>query len=133
MVLIYLNVSECLLQKDKSGPYKGVTEKTDPTACPVAPGKVKLFAAGQVSQLEARLAELDDEREELAKFRKVDKERRSLEYTIYDKDLHETKHNLEQVRQRRSLWQSCTWPLSRWSKLFVGVCALTYCLTAGLW
>ena len=51
----------------------------------------------QVAQLEERLAELDEEREELAKYRKVDKERRSLEYTIYDKDLHETRLNLEKV------------------------------------
>lgn len=50
-----------------------------------------------MAQLEARLAELDEEREELAKYRKVDKECRSLEYTIYDKDLHETRLNLEKV------------------------------------
>ena len=47
--------------------------------------------------MEERLAELDEEREELAKYRQVDKERRSLEYTIYDKDLHETRLNLEKV------------------------------------
>lgn len=51
----------------------------------------------QVAQLEERLAELDEEREELAKYRQVDKERRSLEYTIYDKDLHETRANLDKV------------------------------------
>ena len=51
----------------------------------------------QVAQLEERLAELDEEREELAKYRQVDKERRSLEYTIYDKDLHETRLNLDKV------------------------------------
>jgi len=53
--------------------------------------------AVQVAQLEERLAELDEEREELAKYRQVDKERRSLEYTIYDKDLHETRTNLDKV------------------------------------
>ena len=56
-----------------------------------------LCGARQVAQLEERLAELDEEREELAKYRQVDKERRSLEYTIYDKDLHETRLNLEKV------------------------------------
>lgn len=50
-----------------------------------------------MAQLEERLAELDEEREELAKYRQVDKERRSLEYTIYDKDLHETRTNLDKV------------------------------------
>ena len=54
----------------------------------------------QVAQLEQRLAELDEEREELAKYRKVDKERRSLEYTIYDKDLHETRLNLDKVTKQ---------------------------------
>ena len=54
----------------------------------------------QVAQLEERLAELDEEREELAKYRQVDKERRSLEYTIYDKDLHETRTNLDKVWSR---------------------------------
>ena len=57
-----------------------------------------LCCGWQVAQLEERLAELDEEREELAKYRQVDKERRSLEYTIYDKDLHETRLNLEKVR-----------------------------------
>ena len=56
-----------------------------------------LCCGWQVAQLEERLAELDEEREELAKYRQVDKERRSLEYTIYDKDLHETRLNLEKV------------------------------------
>lgn len=67
---------------------------------------------GQVAQLEQRLAELDEEREELAKYRKVDKERRSLEYTIYDKDLHETRLNLDKVIKQSDhlgyhLVQSC--------------------------
>lgn len=54
-----------------------------------------------VSQLEERLAELEEEREELANYRQVDKERRSLEYTIYDKDLHETRLNLEKLESQR--------------------------------
>lgn len=62
-----------------------------------------LCGGRQVAQLEERLAELDEEREELAKYRQVDKERRSLEYTIYDKDLHETRLNLEKVLPSQSL------------------------------
>lgn len=73
------------------------------------------YCHGQVAQLEARLAELDEEREELAKYRKVDKECRSLEYTIYDKDLHETRLNLEKASKLQAWHASedaCTsWPL----------------------
>lgn len=50
-----------------------------------------------MQQLEERLAELEEERAELAKFQAVDKQRRSLEYTIYDKELAETRAKLNQV------------------------------------
>ena len=51
----------------------------------------------QVQQLEERLAELEEERKELAKFQQIDKQRRSLEFAIYDKELAETRAKLEQV------------------------------------
>ena len=51
----------------------------------------------QVQQLEDRLKELEEERKELARFQQVDKQRRSLEYTIYDKEVTETSAKLEQV------------------------------------
>lgn len=51
----------------------------------------------QVQQLEERLAELEEERKELAKFQQIDKQRRSLEYAIYDKELAETRAKLEEV------------------------------------
>jgi hypothetical protein len=50
-----------------------------------------------VEQLNERLSELDAERDELAKYQQVDRQRRSLEYTIYDKELSDTKAKLEQV------------------------------------
>ncbi len=51
----------------------------------------------QVQQLEERLKQLEEERRELARFQQVDKQRRSLEYTIYDKEATETATKLEQV------------------------------------
>lgn len=53
--------------------------------------------AEQVQQLEERLKELEEERKELARFQQVDKQRRSLEYTIYDKEVAETAAKLDQV------------------------------------
>ena len=74
----------------------------------VKTSRAKVIAIAQVAQLEERLAELDEEREELAKYRQVDKERRSLEYTIYDKDLHETRTNLDKVSKHVNLLAGCT-------------------------
>lgn len=60
-------------------------------------GTKPVSASLQVQQLEDRLNELEEERKELARFQQVDKQRRSLEYTIYDKDVTETSAKLEQV------------------------------------
>lgn len=51
-----------------------------------------------MQQLEERLKELEEERKELAKFQQIDKQCRSLEYTIYDKEVAETRSKLDQVR-----------------------------------
>ena len=53
--------------------------------------------AAQVEQLEDRLKELEEERKKLARFQQVDKQRRSVEYTIYDKEASDTAAKLEQV------------------------------------
>lgn len=50
-----------------------------------------------VQYLEERLRELDEEKEELKKYQQLDKQRRSLEYTLYDKELDEARHHLEEV------------------------------------
>ncbi|KAL0670600.1 hypothetical protein Bca4012_033304 [Brassica carinata] len=50
-----------------------------------------------VQYLDERLRELDEEKEELRKYQQLDKQRKSLEYTIYDKELHETREKLEQT------------------------------------
>jgi structural maintenance of chromosome 3 (chondroitin sulfate proteoglycan 6) len=55
-----------------------------------------------VSQLDARLAELDSERAELAKYQVADSARRCLEYTIYDADLAAARKKLAGIDSRRA-------------------------------
>ncbi|RZC53641.1 hypothetical protein C5167_012493 [Papaver somniferum] len=55
-----------------------------------------------VQYLDERLRELDEEKEELKKYQQLDKQRRSLEYTIYDKELQEARQKLEGVEEARN-------------------------------
>lgn len=55
-----------------------------------------------VKNLEERLTSLDEEKEELRKYQQLDKDLRSLEYTIFDKELNETKNKLEKVEESRN-------------------------------
>ncbi|KAL3680515.1 hypothetical protein R1sor_023471 [Riccia sorocarpa] len=50
-----------------------------------------------VQYIKERLKELDEEKEELSKYQQLDKQRRSLEYTIFEKELLETRQKLEEV------------------------------------
>ncbi len=50
-----------------------------------------------VEQLEARLASLDEERDELQAYQKADRERRAIEYTILDREISITKDALRKV------------------------------------
>lgn len=50
-----------------------------------------------VQYLDERLKELDEEKEELKKYQQLDKQRKSLEYTIYDKELQDAKQKLAEV------------------------------------
>ena len=54
-----------------------------------------------VEFIESRLAELDAEKDELQRYVELDKARRSLEYTILEKDLSETRQKLDDVEDRR--------------------------------
>lgn len=47
--------------------------------------------------IEERLSTLEEEKEELKAYQELDKQRRSLEYTIHDKELRDTREKLEQV------------------------------------
>ncbi|KAL1425432.1 hypothetical protein MTO96_003513 [Rhipicephalus appendiculatus] len=51
--------------------------------------------------IEDRLQTLEEEKEELKEYQKWDKMRRSLEYTIYDHELKDTKKKLEELETRR--------------------------------
>lgn len=50
-----------------------------------------------VQYIEERLKELDEEKEELKKYQQLDKQRRSLEYTIFEKELLDARQKLEEV------------------------------------
>lgn len=54
-----------------------------------------------VQYLEERLRELDEEKEELHKYQQLDKQRRSLEYTIFDKELKDCSAKLEEIEDSR--------------------------------
>ena len=47
--------------------------------------------------IEERLAELEEEKEELREFQEKDKERRCLEYGLYQRELEEVAEALEEV------------------------------------
>ncbi|CAN6979570.1 unnamed protein product [Brassica oleracea var. botrytis] len=55
-----------------------------------------------VQYLDEKLRELDEEKEELRKYQQLDKQRKSLEYTIYEKQLHDTREKLEQTEAERT-------------------------------
>eukprot|EP00667_Euglena_gracilis_P000779 EG_transcript_781 len=54
-----------------------------------------------IKVLDDRLAELEGEKEELTKFKDLDRSRRSIEYAIYDKDLTAARSHLEELEANR--------------------------------
>ena len=78
-----------------------------------------------ITYIEERLSTLEEEKEELKAYQEWDKMRRSLEYTIHDKELRDTREKLEAVsRERGSGWKlfagmeggsgSCEWGKREW-------------------
>ncbi|EEF32748.1 Structural maintenance of chromosome, putative [Ricinus communis] len=55
-----------------------------------------------VQYLDERLRELDEEKEELRKYQQLDRQRKSLEFTIYDKELHDARQKLGEVKEARN-------------------------------
>lgn len=51
--------------------------------------------------IESRLAELEEEKEELKEFQAKDKERRCLEYALYQRELEEVGEALEEIEEER--------------------------------
>lgn len=62
--------------------------------------------------IEERLKTLEEEKEELKEYQKWDKMRRSLEYTIHDRELKETRKKLDDVRFSYTVSVLCT--LTTW-------------------
>ena len=57
----------------------------------------KAKIAEMLEYIEERLSALEEEKEELKAYQELDKMRRSLEYTIHDKELRDTREKLEKV------------------------------------
>jgi structural maintenance of chromosome 3 (chondroitin sulfate proteoglycan 6) len=55
-----------------------------------------------VQYLDERLRELDEEKAELKKYQQLDKQRKSLEFTIYDKELNDARQKLAEVEDARN-------------------------------
>ena len=54
----------------------------------------------QVQELGEKLAELEKDCADLKEYQQVDRQRRALEFNIYDADLTDTREQLEQVHSR---------------------------------
>ncbi|KAL8144070.1 hypothetical protein V2J09_017102 [Rumex salicifolius] len=55
-----------------------------------------------VQYLDERLRELDEEKEELKKYQQLDKQRKALEYTMYDKELIDARQKLAELEDARA-------------------------------
>ena len=51
--------------------------------------------------IDGRLGELEEEKEELKEFQEKDKERRCLEYAVYQRELEEVGEALEEIEDER--------------------------------
>ena len=54
-----------------------------------------------VTFIEGRLKELDEEKEELQNYQQADKKRRSVQYTLYDKELNDARAKLSDMEEDR--------------------------------
>ncbi|KAK7276549.1 hypothetical protein RIF29_17691 [Crotalaria pallida] len=55
-----------------------------------------------VQYLDERLKELDEEKEELRKYQQLDKQRKSLEYAIYNKEVQDAQQKLTEIEVERA-------------------------------
>ncbi|KAK7320513.1 hypothetical protein VNO77_30059 [Canavalia gladiata] len=55
-----------------------------------------------VQYLDERLKELDEEKEELRKYQQLDKQRKSLEYAIYSKEVQDAQQKLTEIEDARA-------------------------------
>ena len=69
-----------------------------PTCGPSSTESKRTKIEEMLAYIEERLSTLEEEKEELKAYQEWDKMRRSLEYTIHDKELRDTRDKLEHVR-----------------------------------
>ena len=55
-----------------------------------------------LSTMEERLNELRGEKEELTQYQKLDRDRRAMEYTLYDKELRRARETLDEIEHARA-------------------------------
>uniref|UniRef100_A0A7S4I268 Structural maintenance of chromosomes protein n=1 Tax=Odontella aurita TaxID=265563 RepID=A0A7S4I268_9STRA len=55
-----------------------------------------------LTDIESRLDELRGEKEELTRYQKLDRERRAVEYTLYDKELRRARETLDEIEHART-------------------------------
>ena len=54
-----------------------------------------------LTYIEERLSELEEEKSELQEYQKSDKDRRCLEYALYQRELEEVTRSLDQIEEER--------------------------------
>lgn len=70
------------------------------------------------------MKELDEEKEELRKYQQLDKQRKALEYTIYDKELHDARQKLVEVSCNGTLdWNGSYYYFSCYVSLYFIFCS----------
>jgi structural maintenance of chromosome 3 (chondroitin sulfate proteoglycan 6) len=62
----------------------------------------RVKVAEVLKYIEERLAELEAEKEELEKYRQLDRERRAIEYAYYETQYNQTSHRLDAVERERA-------------------------------
>ncbi|GKY91390.1 hypothetical protein MPSEU_000111300 [Mayamaea pseudoterrestris] len=55
-----------------------------------------------LSDINERLEELQSEKEELTNYQQLDRQRRAIEYTLYDKELRKARHSLDSIEHDRA-------------------------------
>ncbi len=69
-----------------------------------------------LESIEERLRTLENETKELKEYQRWDRDRRALEYTIYDRELKETRRKLEELQSRREQSSESTAEIRRAAK-----------------
>lgn len=52
--------------------------------------------------IDEKIKELEEEKDELRKYQQLDKQKRSVEYTLYDLDLQHTRTSINDIESKRS-------------------------------